>query len=123
MNRFFNFSTPQLRVVIFLSGMLIILSVYSFLRDYSEVDESRLKFSVTLGDNDQRYRPIIRIDLNSSPADSLELLPGIGPVLASRIISYRDTARFQKPEDIMKIKGIGYSSFEKLRDYIEVRPW
>lgn len=123
MNRFFEFSPAQLRVVVFLLGLLVILSVLRFLRGYADPDERSFNFSVRVGDNDTRYAPLFKIDLNLSPADSLELLPGIGPVLASRIAAYRDSVRFEKPEDIVKVVGIGHKTYEKLKSYIEVRAW
>ena len=123
MNRFFEFSPAQLRVIVILSALLVILSAYRFLYDYSRVDESSFRLSVKVADNDYRYTPVFKIDLNLSPADSLELLPGIGPSLARKIVSFRDSIRFEQPSDIMKVRGIGYSTFEKIRPYIEVRAW
>jgi len=123
MNRFFDFSPPQLRVVVFLTALLLILAFLTFIRSYSETNEESLKFSVQLAESDQTYSPVVVVDLNLSPADSLELLPLIGPALASRIVAYRDTAHFEKPEDIMKIKGIGYKTYEKIKSYIKVEPW
>jgi DNA uptake protein ComE-like DNA-binding protein len=99
------------------------LTLYNFIRSYSDVPKESLSFSVQLADHDQTYAPVIIVDLNLSPADSLELLPYIGPALASRIIAHRDSARFEKPEDIMKVKGIGYKTYEKIKSYIKVEPW
>lgn len=123
MNRFFEFSSAQLRVIIFLSALIVVFSVYRFLRSYSDIGEKGLNFSVQIGDGDRRYAPPFTVDLNLSPADSLELLPGIGPVLAGRIVAFRDSSRFEKPEDIIKIDGVGYKTFERLKSYIEVRSW
>lgn len=123
MKRFFDFSSSQIKLIIFLAVLLVVLSVWKFLRGYSEVDERSLKFTIQVGDNDTRYLPPFRIDLNKSPADSLELLPGIGPVLASRIINYRDSVGFKEPADILKVRGIGGNTYENLKDYLEVNSW
>jgi len=123
MNRFFEFSGSQLRVLVCLSGMLVVLGLFRFLYGYSSVDEQSLKFSVQIGDNDSRYAPPFKVDLNTSPADSLELLPGIGPVLASRIVAYRDSAFFQRPEDILKVRGISRKTYESVKSFIEVPSW
>ena len=46
--------------------------------------------------------------LSRAPADSLDLLPGIGPVLAARIIEARKTpGKFSSWDDVLAIKGIG----------------
>ncbi|HHI02316.1 MAG: hypothetical protein DRP51_10935 [Candidatus Zixiibacteriota bacterium] len=124
MNRFFDFSPLQIRLLVFLVGLFLVGSVLEFVRSYATVEKSEFKFSVQLGDGDQTYRPVFRVDLNNSPADSLELIPGIGPVLASRIVAYRDSAgRFEKVEDILSVPGIGFKTFEKIKPYIEVRTW
>ncbi len=123
MGRFFDFSPPQLKVIVFLAVLLMILSLFHFVRSYSDVDEESLSFSVQIANKDRTYSPTVIVDLNLSPADSLELLPYIGPALASRIVVYRDSARFEKPEDIMKVKGIGFKTYEKIKSYLKVEPW
>jgi DNA uptake protein ComE-like DNA-binding protein len=120
MNRFFDFSPPQLKVVVFLAALLVVLSLFHFVRSYSDVDEESLNFSVQIADKDRTYSPTVIVDLNLSPADSLELLPLIGPALAQRIVAYRDSACFEKPEDIMKVKGIGFKTYEKIKSYLKV---
>lgn len=124
MNRFFDFSPAQLRVIIFLSGLFLVLSAVSIIRSYSTEEKGGFNFTVQVGDNDTRYSPVFVVDLNLSPADSLELIPGIGPVLASRIVAYRDSVgRFEKPDDIIKVSGIGHKKYEDIKPYITVRPW
>jgi competence protein ComEA len=51
----------------------------------------------------------------------LESLPGVGPILAQRIIEYREeSGPFQSVDDLLNVKGIGPSLFEKIRDLVEV---
>jgi competence ComEA-like helix-hairpin-helix protein len=60
------------------------------------------------------------LDLNSASPGELIRLPGIGPVLAVRIIEYRDhRGTFLIPEDIMKVEGISRATFLSVRHYIE----
>jgi competence protein ComEA len=48
-------------------------------------------------------------------------LDRIGPKYAERIIEYREkVAPFEKPEDIMKVKGIGKKTYEANKDRITV---
>jgi len=62
------------------------------------------------------------ININTASASQLETLQGIGPVLAQRIVDYREKeGGFQKPEDIMRVSGIGIKIFENLKDSIRVR--
>jgi competence protein ComEA len=61
------------------------------------------------------------IDLNRAGVAELETVPGIGPVTAQRIVDFREeNGPFERVEDLLKIKGIGEKSFEKLRPYLKV---
>ena len=65
-----------------------------------------------IGEGD--YKPI-RIDLQTSPAHTLELLPGIGPAMANRIIEYRKTHHLETPDDLLGVFGIGPKKVAHLR--------
>lgn len=59
------------------------------------------------------------IDLNRATAAELENLPGVGPVLAGRIVAYRDLhGPFAAVEDLMDVGGIGEAKLAALRDSI-----
>ncbi|MBI3890926.1 MAG: helix-hairpin-helix domain-containing protein [Candidatus Wallbacteria bacterium] len=52
--------------------------------------------------------PAARVDVNSAPAQELCRLPGIGPVLASRIADHRTRhGAFHGLQDLMHVKGLG----------------
>ena len=62
------------------------------------------------------------VNINSGGLAELDLLPGIGPVYAQRIIDYRNShGGFKTPEEIKNVKGIGDATFAKLKDYIVVK--
>ncbi len=61
-----------------------------------------------------------KVNINSAPAEMLQILPGVGPAIAERIIAYRTETPFQVKEDIMKVSGIGEATFKKLESLITV---
>lgn len=59
------------------------------------------------------------IDVNLADSLELQLLPGIGPVLAQRIIDYRHIhGPFRSVEELDKIYGIGPKTVQKVRHYL-----
>lgn len=69
---------------------------------------------------DGRQAPV-RVNINRATAEELDALPGIGPAKARAIIEYRETyGRFETPEQLMEVKGIGKKTFERLKDLIEL---
>ncbi len=61
-----------------------------------------------------------RIDVNKASSAELQRLPGVGPVLAGRIIAEREKSPFRSPEDLRRVSGIGAKTLEKLRPFISV---
>jgi competence protein ComEA len=63
------------------------------------------------------------LDLNSATLDELIDLPGIGPVLAQRIIEYREKhGGFKTVEELLEIRGIGPKRFEQLKGRVRLGP-
>ncbi|MFW6120022.1 MAG: ComEA family DNA-binding protein [Petrotogales bacterium] len=60
-----------------------------------------------------------RININIADKNVLKKLPGIGDVLAQRIVDYRNhNGLFSSKEEIMNISGIGEKTFESIRELI-----
>lgn len=61
------------------------------------------------------------LDINTANLEELETLTGIGPVLAQRIIDWREeNGPFRTVEDLLEVKGIGPATLEKFRDQVTV---
>lgn len=68
-------------------------------------------------------RQTARLDANRATAEQFESLPGIGPVLAKRIVDARRArGSFRAVEDLRAVKGIGKKKFEHIRALIWVAP-
>jgi comEA protein len=62
-----------------------------------------------------------KVNINTASKEALSGLTGIGPVIAERIIEYRDkNGPFKNKEEITKIKGIGEKTFQKIKDFIAI---
>jgi competence ComEA-like helix-hairpin-helix protein len=63
------------------------------------------------------------IDLASATEEDLRRVVGVGPALASRIVTWRDrNGGFTSVEQLAQVKGIGGSTMELLRPQMIVRP-
>ncbi|MCA1783168.1 MAG: ComEA family DNA-binding protein [Intrasporangiaceae bacterium] len=63
------------------------------------------------------------IDLNSADASALDSLPGVGPVLAERIIAWRsEHGRFTSVDELGEVSGIGDKLLSQMRDRVRVGP-
>src|SRR6266498_1759760 len=71
-----------------------------------EVKKSHAKEEIQFG----------RIDINTATEKELKMIPGVGPVMASRIIAARP---FRSADDLKKVNGIGDKKYAKIRPYFQ----
>jgi competence protein ComEA len=61
------------------------------------------------------------VDLNTATLEQLESLPGVGPVLAQRIIDWRTAnGRFSTVDELREVGGIGERKFADLAPRVRV---
>lgn len=101
----------------------------------AEADLERINLAAPLRDGDHVHVPRFgevlptptpyglnsdgRIDINLADAALLETLPGIGPVIAQRIIAHRAmNGPFEMIEHIQEVRGIGPATFDGIKDLI-----
>lgn len=98
-----------------------------------EADLTRVNLAAPLADGQQLVVPAAlgeglpsaaadgRVRLNLADATELETLPGVGPVLAARIIAYREqNGPFAVVEDLLEVAGIGEAKLAALREAVLV---
>jgi competence protein ComEA len=65
--------------------------------------------------------PASKVNLNTATADQLDTLPGVGPTLAGRIISFRtEHGGFRSVGQLKQVSGIGDARYADLRDLVTV---
>lgn len=122
----FKFSGTE-KGMLALTGAFLLLTVGYFLLQENTGDEYSVQkqtFRISeVGAAVQAVRPEGEqcVNINTAGMDELQTLPGIGPVLAQRIVESREQqGEFRIPEDILRVSGIGQSTLSKILDYITV---
>ena len=76
-------------------------------------------FLVGLGIGPALAQEQVKVNINKASVNELSTLKRIGPSYAQRIIDYRNkNGPFEKPEDIIKVRGIGIKTYEANKDII-----
>lgn len=61
------------------------------------------------------------ININTASKNQLDLLPGIGPVTAQKIIDYRNKiGRFTSVDQLIEVKGIGPKKLKNIKPYVRI---
>ncbi|MFI9454486.1 ComEA family DNA-binding protein, partial [Amycolatopsis sp. NPDC052450] len=65
--------------------------------------------------------PVGKLDLNTATAEQLDTLPGVGEVMAKRIVDWRSGhGGFTSVEQLREVEGIGESKIRKVRELVSV---
>lgn len=70
-------------------------------------------------ESSQTAQPDTPVDLNTATVEELTALPGIGDVIARRIVAYRQVhGPFTSLEELAEVKGMGEKRIEDIQDYV-----
>ena len=65
---------------------------------------------------------LLALNLNTATPKQLEALPGIGPVLANRIVEFRQKkGGYKRIEELLAIPGVSEKKWKVLRDHLTVQ--
>ena len=84
----------------------------------SPIQISKLPEASTSADGTQ---PAGKININTATAEELQKIPGIGAVLAQRIVDFRnENGPFELVTELTRVTGIGLDRLTQIMDYIPV---
>lgn len=101
----------EIVILVVIACALAVLNVGNFIRKQRLRNDYRL--IVEAGQ--------IQISLNAAHTGEFEDLPGIGPVLAERIVDYREKeGGYESLDELKKVKGIGDNLYQKILPYLRL---
>ena len=115
--------------LLLLAGTVGVLSLAGLLQGPSQSSQSEALPVQQAGKPVERFpipqpatvADVIHVDINRGSVEELRRLPGVGPVLAERVIRYRrENGKFTSIRDIQNVKGIGAKRFTQLEPYIRI---
>jgi competence protein ComEA len=75
----------------------------------------------TTGPTNVPNTPNAPVNLNSATLADLDALPGVGPVLAQRILDYRtENGPFTTIDQLQEVPGVGPKKFESLKSHVHI---
>lgn len=101
----------------FITILLFCIMMFSILADHDKIRAPKAYFFII----NEESASNIKISINTASCDEFLSLPGIGNVIAKRIVEYREkNGMFQSIEEIKNVKGIGESIFNDIKYYISI---
>ncbi len=127
----FGFTKNEQRVVLFLTAAFFCGALIRAVRDDAhplpDAAEPGIQVQLHAPEPPRKIagggggRPAAGVNLNSAGAAELIRVPGIGPVMAGRILAYRrESGRFRSVDELIRVRGVGPRTLEKIRPYLRI---
>lgn len=120
---------PQLGALVMITALFSVFLLGFFLGRQTGTAQIQVSKAVTVPSvsepssepQSEQAQTGVPIDINTATAEELTALPGIGEVLAGRIVSYREQyGNFLSTEELMDVSGISEKKYEAIKDYITI---
>ncbi|MCP4650071.1 MAG: helix-hairpin-helix domain-containing protein [PVC group bacterium] len=114
-----DFSLGERKVIVFILAVLILGLGLSWMRKNMPQAAPLLLSVEPSSEQETISQKQEMISINSADAEMLCQLSGIGPVIAQRIVAYREkNGQFKTKQDLINVKGIGPKKFQRIKDRI-----
>jgi competence protein ComEA len=88
--------------------------------DKANLSTNDASLPTTKTDDGLQAEAPFKINVNSADLAALQRLPGIGPVLAQRIIAFRDSiGGYANADELLDVQGIGEKKLAGIEEYLE----
>lgn len=105
------------KYIIWAFGLMVAISTHAN-QCYSD---PRLAYQALIAKQTQTKTDSERININTASVGELATLQGVGAKTAQAIVDYREMfGRFERVDDLTKVKGIGQKTLEKNRHRLVV---
>lgn len=120
---------PQLGALVMITALFSVFLLGFFLGRQTGTAQIQVSKAVTAPSvsepspepQSEQAQAEVPIDINTATAEELTALPGIGEVLAGRIVSYREQyGNYLSTEELMDVSGISEKKYEAIKDYITI---
>ena len=110
------------KILLGLTALFLALLLALFLRDRAALSAAPVTVETENAVPQESFLPDVSpLDVNSASAEELAGLPGIGEVLAQRIVDYRTAnGPFEAVEDLLSVSGIGEKRLTELEGRITI---
>ena len=103
----------------FLLGLTALFAAAMLLTWLLTPHASRGDYTIEAVPPAEKAETLRAVNINTAGADELESLPGIGPVLAQRIVDWRTAnGPFTDAAQLLEVDGIGQTVLESIQDFI-----
>ncbi len=111
--KIFYLTSQERKALIFICGLLLLGGSVTYISKKNPAWLEKVRGQVSPSPKQ------LRININQAGRDELIKLPGVGGVLARRIIEYRNQRGvFSSIDELIKVKGIGDKKLEKIKKHI-----